>query len=64
MVHKIEIQLTENELSKLINLAKKGTMCKQDRDLIKYLEGILKHHAVVKSDTYWVLNQQLDEIPF
>lgn len=44
------------QLKRLIQLAKKGTMCKQDRDLIEWLEW--KSH----NSTYQTYQADYDEI--
>ena len=52
------INLNEQQLSRLIEMAKKGTLSFSDNDLIEYLEYILKFQ---KDDYY---EMELDNIPF
>jgi hypothetical protein len=64
MVKQYKVNLNEEQLTRLIAMAKKGTMSRTDRELIEYLEYIQKHQGIQQGTLDWVVTSKLDEIPF
>ncbi len=60
---KVLVDFESEQLQQLIRLAKKGTMCKSDRELIEWLEWKLNNCAyqIYQADYN---EMDLDEIPF
>lgn len=65
------ITLTERQLIKIIDMAKKGTLCSADNDLIQFLEyklNLSDNQAIVEplfgDGTTPPTEIDLDEIPF
>lgn len=59
-----QLNLTEHQLKKVIELAKKGTMSSYDRDLVEYLEWKLNNDGIQINTIDYTSTYNLDEIPF